>query len=135
MALYEGPLGGLDPDLKFEGFKMAFKSTKHIIPEVSSHTMRAVMREVTHTHTAKTDKEILEFFKEESIGAECSPKCGGCLCGKFSFWGKQMSLEDEKDYNLFIDHMRHDREGTSIDPGYLFLGWFQKKIFLINLLC
>ena len=113
MALYEGPLGtvfgGLDPDLKSEGFKMVFKSTKHIIPGVSSHTMRAV-------HTAKTDKEILESFKEESIGSECSPKCGGCLCGKFSFWGKQMSLEDEKDYNLFIDHMRYDKEGTPINP-------------------
>ena len=46
---------------------MAFKSTKHIIREVSSHTMRAVLREVTHTHTAKTDKESLVGTHAESI--------------------------------------------------------------------
>ena len=122
MALYDGPLGkvfgGLDPNLKFgQDFKMSFKSTKQIISEVSSHTMRAVLREVTRTHTAKTDKEFLDFFREESIGAECSPKCGSCLCGKCPLGGKQMSLKDEKDYNLFVDHMRHDKEGTEIDPG------------------
>ena len=114
---------------------MGFKSTKHTIPEVSSHTMRAVLREVTHTHTAKTDKEILEFFKEESIGAECSPKCGGCLCGKCPLGVKQMSLKDEKDYNLFIDHMRHDKEGTPIDPGHYWrisFPWVVPKEDLVN---
>ena len=58
MALYEGPLGkvfgGLDPNLKFgQEFKMSFKSTKQMISEVSSHTMRAVIKEVTHTHTVR----------------------------------------------------------------------------------
>ena len=28
-----------------------------------------------------------------------------------------MSLKDEKDYQLFIDHMRYDKDGTLEDPG------------------
>ena len=28
-----------------------------------------------------------------------------------------MSLKDERDYNLFIQHMRYDKGGTSDDPG------------------
>ena len=121
MALYDGPLGkvfgGSHPLLKFSKYSMAFKSTKLMLPSVLTHTMRAIVREASHTHTAKTDREILEFFKEESIGAECSPKCGGCLCGKCALGGKQMSLKDEKDYQLFIDHMRYDKDGTLEDPG------------------
>ena len=139
MALYEGPLGkvfgGLDPNLKFARQKMAFKSTKHLIPEVSCHAMRAVLKEVTHTHTAKTDREILDFFKEESIGAECSPKCGNCLCGKCPLGGKQMSLKDEKDYNNFFEHMRHDKEGTPEDPGpcwRIFYPWEVPKEELVE---
>ena len=121
MALYEGLLGkvfgGSHPILKFPKYNMTFRSTKLILPSVHTHTMRAVMKEVCHTHTAKSDKEFLDFFKEENIGAECSPKCGGCLCGKCALGGKQMSLKDEKDYNLFLDNMKYDREGTSADPG------------------
>merc|ERR1712082_578149 len=77
MSLYEGLLGkvfgGLDPKLRFgQEFKMSFKSTREIIPQVSVKTLRAVLKEVNNpaisqTHTAKTDREILEFFKQENI--------------------------------------------------------------------
>ena len=83
MTLYQGLLGkvfgGSDPNLKFTEHNRAFKSTKLNLPTVVSHTMKAIMKEVTHSHTAKTDREILDFFNEENIGAECSPKCGNCL--------------------------------------------------------
>ena len=121
MTLYQGLLGkvfgGSDPNLKFTDHNRAFKSTKLNLPTVVSHTMRAIMKEVTHSHTAKTDREILDFFKEENIGAECSPKCGNCQCGKCALGGKQMSLKDERDYNLFLNHMKYDKEGTPEDPG------------------
>ena len=28
-----------------------------------------------------------------------------------------MSIKDEKDYNLFLNHMTYDKEGTADDPG------------------
>ena len=127
MSLYEGLLGkvfgGLDPKLRFgQDFKMSFRSMREIIPpQVSVKTLRAALKEVnpaiSQTHTAKTDREIIEFFKQENIGAECSPKCGNCHCGKCPPGGKQMSLKDEKDYNMFTNHMRYDKEGTVSDPG------------------
>ena len=128
MALYEGLLGkvfgGLDPDLKFgQEFKMSFRSTRETIPKVCVKTLRAALTGtsdpvvITQAHTAKTDKEIFEFFKQENIGAECSPKCGNCRCGKCPPGGKQMSLKYEKDYNMFTNHMRYDKEGTASDPG------------------
>ena len=116
MSLYEGLLGkvfgGLDPRLKFgQEFKMSFRSTRGIIPpQVSIKTLRAALKEVSYaisqTHTAKTDREILKFFEQENIGAECSPKCGNCHCGRCPPGGKQMSLKDEKNYNMFTNHMR-----------------------------
>ena len=116
MSLYEGLLGkvfgGLDPRLKFgQEFKMSFRSTRGIIPpQVSIKTLRAALKEVSYaisqTHIAKTDREILKFFEQENIGAECSPKCGNCHCGRCPPGGKQMSLKDERDYSMFTNHMR-----------------------------
>ena len=96
---------------------MCFRSTQRILPAVTTHTMRAVMKEISYTHTAKTDKEILDFFREENIGVECNPRCGNCQCGKCALGTKQMSLKDERDYNLFKSNMRYDEEGTPDDPG------------------
>ena len=66
MGLYEGPLGkvfgGSDPQLKFSSHTPVFKSITRAVPLATSHTMRATMREVTRTNSAKTDKEILDFF-------------------------------------------------------------------------
>ena len=62
MSLYEGLLGkvfgGLDPKLKFrQKFKIPFRSTREIVPQVSVKTLRAALKEVNNpaisqTHTA-----------------------------------------------------------------------------------
>ena len=39
-----------------------------------AHTMKAMVREAVYTTTAKSDREFLEYFKEESIGVECVPR-------------------------------------------------------------
>ena len=121
MALYKGPLGlvfgGLDRELRFEHHKIAFNSTKVVVRTVPSCVMRATVKEVTRSFTVKTDKEILDFFKEESIGAQANPACGGCLCGNCALGGRQMSLKDEKSYDFFFKGMRYDKDGTSEDPG------------------
>ena len=133
MALYKGPLGlvfgGLDRELKFVSHKMAFNSTKVVVRTVPSCVLRATVKEVKRSFATRTDREILEFFKEESIGAQANPACGGCICGNCILGGKQMSLKDEKSYNFFFQGMRHDVEGTPEDPGPY---WRIKLPWIIN---
>ena len=65
-------------------------------------------------------KDLLEYFKEESIGVECSPKCGNCICGKCALGSKKMSLANERKYADFQSRMKYDEEGTVEDPGPYF---------------
>ena len=40
------------------------------------------------------------FFEIESLGVQCSPKCGGCKCGTCHPGGSNMTLKEEEEYNL-----------------------------------
>ena len=112
MKLYMGPLGkvfgGYDETLNFNDHVKSFPT--RAIPVISS---------VKHSKVIKslTDKEILKLFKEDSIGAECQPKCGNCECGKCPLGHRTMSLKDEKEYKMFRDNMFLDEVGTPEDPG------------------
>ena len=64
-----------------------------------------------------TDKEIIQFFKEEAIGVECQPRCGSCACGKCAIGDQVMSIKEEKAYNRFRNNMVLDKVGTEEDPG------------------
>ena len=65
-------------------------------------------------------KELLHYFKEESIGVECSPRCGNGLCGKCALGAKKMSLADERKYADFKERMSYNEEGSVEDPGPYF---------------
>ena len=45
------------------------------------------------------------FFEIESLGVQCSPKCGGCKCGKCHPGGSNMTLKEEEEYNLIISNL------------------------------
>ena len=64
-----------------------------------------------------SNREILDYFKEEAIGAECSPRCGSCACGKCPTGAQQMSIKEEKAYKRFRDNMVLDKVGSQDDPG------------------
>ena len=66
-------------------------------------------------------KELLEYFKEESIGVECSPKFGKCLCGKCPLGAKRISILNEMKYPDFQARMSYNEEGTVEDPGPYFV--------------
>ena len=123
MILYQGPLGkvfgGRCAELDFIPFVVSYPvSVRPLIPEaVRSTTLRATVREYVYTTPAKTEQEILEFFQEESIGVECSPRCGGCRCGKCATGSKQMSLKHKREYEHFKSLMVLDEKGTDDDPG------------------
>ena len=112
LKLYSGPLG-----ITISGNTDIFSHPEHVksypckaTPIVSSVKRASVVRTLT-------DKEILQFFKEESIGAECTPKCGNCECGRCPLGMKPMSLKDEKEYKRFRDNMFLDVDGTTEDLG------------------
>ena len=112
VKLYEGPLGRT-----FFGTPDAVCNMEHVksyptraTPIVSSVKRASVIRSLT-------DKEILKYFKEESIGAECNPKCGSCECGKCPLGSRLISLKEEREYQKFRKNMFLDTQGTPEDPG------------------
>ena len=55
---------------------------------------------VKHAIVLHTEMRIEEFHSIESLGVTCYPKCGGCRCGKCHTGGKDMTLVEEKEYEL-----------------------------------
>ena len=123
MILYDGQLGkvfgGRCEDLVFTPFELSYPvSVNRVYSDtVRSTVLRAAIKEVVYTTPAKSDREFLEYFQEESIGVECTPRCGGCRCGRCATGSKQMSLKTEKEYEHFKSLMVLDKNGTANDPG------------------
>ena len=44
------------------------------------------------SYTATSSRDFLKWWKWESIGAACVPRCGGCCCGNCQPGGKEMTL-------------------------------------------
>ena len=61
----------------------------------------------------------MDYFKEDNIGVECNPKCGGCRCGQCPVGAKPMSLKDEREYEKFKANLMMILDPTG-EP--LFLG-------------
>ena len=79
--------------------------------------MKAVVKAATQVSSAKTEREFLDYFKEESIGVACKPVCGGCRCGQCPIGAKSMSMKDELAYNRFAENLTYEEDGTETDPG------------------
>ena len=52
------------------------------------------------TVTAAANREFLEWWRWDSIGAACEPKCGGCRCGNCQPGGKEMTLAEERELEI-----------------------------------
>ncbi len=46
---------------------------------------------------AASNREFLEWWKWDSIGATCEPMCGACRCGNCQPGGKEMTLAEERE--------------------------------------
>ena len=106
---WDGPLGktigGAHPDLIETAYLAVYRSETHLARTLRSAVMvykktiipqeekgNAIVRS-----TAATNKEVFEWFRWDSIGAACSPQCGGCKCGRCPPGGKEMTLKEEQD--------------------------------------
>ncbi|XP_035812328.1 uncharacterized protein LOC118471497 [Amphiprion ocellaris] len=121
LVLWDGPLGktvgGSHPEL-FEGLILSARlSNTHFAR--SMRTAAAKYEEVITTvqgqlspskqaavkfHESSTSAtkrgDFLEWWRWDSIGAACEPKCGGCRCGNCQPGGKEMSLAEERELEI-----------------------------------
>ena len=106
VKLYSGPLG-----MAFMG-DIGNQARKQKYPVQATRVMKA-----RTIKPALSNSEILNYFKEENIGADCQPRCGGCQCGKCPTGSQQMTIKEEKLYKRFKDNMRLEMDGSPQDPG------------------
>ncbi|KAK7944841.1 hypothetical protein WMY93_000569 [Mugilogobius chulae] len=112
LVLWDGPLGktvgGTHPDLFEEVTVTAHTSKTHFAR--SMRTAAEKYKELTHrdpvscpeiqSSAATSSKEFLKWWKWESIGAACEPRCGGCRCGNCQPGGKEMTLAEEREMEI-----------------------------------
>lgn len=120
LVLWDGPLGktvgGAHPDLFEEVETVTHENSTYFARSMRTAAIRYDERiECTEcSEKAKkiqvrkesapkvvssmaTNKEVLDWWKWESIGAAYEPKCGGCRCGTCQPGGKEMTLTEEKE--------------------------------------
>ena len=118
LVLWDGPLGktvgGTHPEL-FEIIDLAaHRSETHFARTMrtASRAYREVLEGPSRpgedgdpiiSNTAATNREIIEWFKWDSVGAACDPQCGGCKCGRCPPGGKEMTLGEERDLEKIKD--------------------------------
>ncbi|KAJ8347172.1 hypothetical protein SKAU_G00285730 [Synaphobranchus kaupii] len=123
LVLWESPLGktvgGAHPSLLEEVEVAVHKSKTHFArsmrtaavkfkeipksPESLRRTQVSSLRQEEGTEirsTTATSREVLEWWKWDSIGAACEPRCGGCRYGTCQPEGKEMTLPEERELEV-----------------------------------
>lgn len=127
LVLWEGPLGktvgGAHPDL-FEEVEVAlYESKTHFarsmrtaavkyqeITSPTTDTAQLQQEDVTLTKfTAASNREFLEWWHWDSIGAACEPRCGGCRCGNCPPGGKEMTLAEERELEIIKGGLTYEK--------------------------
>ena len=80
MTLYKGPFGsvfgGTEPGLEFEPYILNGLVQARQQGCMYSRTLRAVVKSVTAVSSANVERELLNFFEDDSIGVDTNPKSG-----------------------------------------------------------
>ncbi|XP_028331737.1 uncharacterized protein LOC114481263 [Gouania willdenowi] len=109
LVLWDGPLGktvaGSHPELSEQTTISAHASQTHFAR--SMRTAAVNYKELTHSsptikhsYATTTAQDFLNWWKWDSIGAACNPKCGGCRCGNCQPGGKDMTLAEERELEV-----------------------------------
>ena len=62
-----------------------------------------------------------QFFKVEALGTSCSPKCGGCRCGKCSPGMADYTLKQKSELALIQPGLKYDGKDLSFTISYPFI--------------
>ena len=58
------------------------------------------------------------FFEIEGLGIACNPKCGSCKCGTCPPGGKNMSLQEEREYEIMNSNVKFDVAAGRFSSNY-----------------
>ncbi|XP_059209564.1 uncharacterized protein LOC131988465 [Centropristis striata] len=136
LVLWDGPLGktvgGTHPKL-FEGLSMsAHQSKTHFARSMRAAAVKyeelinrapeqpppsnQITTQAKESKTSATKRDFLEWWRWDSIGAACEPKCGGCRCGNCQPGGKEITLAEERELEVvregltYVTEDRHSEE-------------------------
>ena len=92
-------------------------------------TIRESCSMVKHAIVMHLVETVERFYNIESLGIMCQPKCGACQCGKCHPGGKNMSLQDEREYKLIEDGIKFNEERKRWTASY---PWIREPMELPN---
>ncbi|XP_049321149.1 uncharacterized protein LOC111193301 [Astyanax mexicanus] len=126
LVLWESPLGkivgGAHPDLFEEIEVAAHESKTHFARSMRTAAVKYEEKVIqpkeeviwlsqkamaTTVSTAVGSREFLEWWRWDSIGAACEPKCGGCRCGTCQPGGKEMTLAEERELEVIKEGLTY----------------------------
>ena len=61
---------------------------------------------------------VESFYEIEQLGINCSPKCGSCKCGKCQPGGKDMTLQEEREYNQIKSGLHYNEAAEKWTAEY-----------------
>lgn len=128
LVLWESPLGktvgGAHPDLLEQVEVAAYQSRTHFARSMRTAAVRyqEITAPVTEPAwlqqedvaqakvTSASNHEFLEGWHWDSIGAACEPRCGGCRCGNCPPGGKEMTLAEEREFEIIKGGLTYKEE-------------------------
>ena len=54
--------------------------------------------------------QVEDFYNTENLGIGCSPRCGGCKCGKCSLGAQNFTIKEEKELHLIESKLEYNKE-------------------------
>ena len=67
-----------------------------------------LIKDATVCSTSCEVNNLDDVFIRDNLGIACTPKCGGCKCGKCHPGGKDISLQEEYEYDLIKSNLHYD---------------------------
>ena len=79
-------------------FGLVFGGSNRSLDEATNRTIESA-------HIFKVQGDFRDFTSIESLGVQCSPRCGSCKCGNCHPGGKDMSLKEEREYRMIDENL------------------------------
>lgn len=113
LVLWDGPLGktvgGTHPELFEELTLSAHMSKTHFVRSMRAAAEKYEELKVPEqlqstkfqeSNTSTSNRDFLEWWRWDGIGAACEPKCGGCRCGNCQPGSKEITLAEETELEV-----------------------------------
>ena len=56
--------------------------------------------------------KIEDFYNIENLGINCTPRCGGCKCGKCALGSNNYTLKEERELKLIEKGLQYDEQDS-----------------------